>query len=222
MPLDSSNDYPDERLQPVFNAPPATLWLCAAIIAAYVGFDFASDAWQIRLLELFAFIPASFLDQFASDGEGFSAAEWLKLISYAFLHGDLLHLIVNIGMLLAFGTVVERVLGKARFLLLFFVTTAAAALAQAIGTGPEPIIVIGASGGGYGLIGASMPMLFTGGVARGRRDAMLFVVAIMGVNLLIGLTGLGNFLTGGEIAWQAHIGGFVAGLLLVHALWRRA
>ena len=220
MPLDFSSHYPPERHQPVFNAPPGTLWLCVALVVAFIAFELAPERWQFWLLDLFAFIPASFLAQFG-DGGGFALREWVPPFSYAFLHGDLLHLIVNAGMLLAFGTVVEREAGTARFLAVFFATAAIAAVIQALATGPQPILVIGASGAGYGLIGASLPYLYRGDLNRGRRDAMLFIVAIMGLNLLFGVSGLGTFITGAEIAWQAHIGGFVGGLLLIPVLRRR-
>lgn len=214
MPLDSNYGAPEAQRQPVFNAPPGTLWLCILIIAAFGLFEMVSEAWQAALADHFAFIPVTFLAQFEPDGS-FSAGEWLRLVSYLFLHGDLLHLIVNAGMLLAFGSIVERQIGTVKLLAIFFVSGALAAVGQAIASGPAPIYVIGASGAGYGLIGAGIPLLYAGGVDRGRRDAMLFVVAIMGLNLLFGLTGLGTFITGAQIAWQAHIAGFAAGMILI-------
>jgi membrane associated rhomboid family serine protease len=213
MPLDSDYQPWPEPRQPVFNAPPGTVWLCIALVAAHILFSILPAEWQYRLLQRFAFVPAAFLAQFGPRGE-LVFGEWLSLVSYAFLHGDLLHLFVNAGMLLAFGALVEREIGTPRVLLLFVLCSALGAVAQALAGGPDGTFVIGASGAGYGLIGAGVHYLYGGRVGRGRREALLFVAGIMGLNLLFGLAGLGAFFTGAEIAWQAHIGGFVAGLAL--------
>ncbi len=208
--------------QPVFNAPPGTLWLCLALLIAYGLFVLAPARWQEWAVAHLAFVPAFFLAQFSAEGPGISAAGLAPLVTYMFLHGDLLHVVVNAGMLLAFGALVERAIGTGRFLFLFFASGIAAAVVQALAVGPVLVAVVGASGGGYGMIGAGVRFLFRGGASEGRRGALVFVAAIMGLNLLFGLAGLGAFVTGAAIAWQAHIGGFVAGLVLVTLLGRRA
>src|SRR3546814_19499622 len=88
-----------------------------------------------------------------------------------------------------------------------------AALAQALAVGAAPIAVIGASGGVYGLLGAAVPFLLSGDVASGRRNALTFVGVVMGLNLLTGLAGMAILGEGAGLAWQAHHGGFFAGLL---------
>ena len=218
MAPDHSMPTGRERPQPIFNAPPGTMWITASLVVVHVVLWLVPVDWEFWVLERFAFVPSSFLQQFGSASGGFDGHEWVRLVSYAFLHGDLLHLVVNAGMLLAFGALVERAIGTIRFFVLFFACAVLAALAQAIATGAQPILVIGASGAGYGLIGAGVPYLYSGRVDRGPREAMLFVAAIMGLNLIFGLTGLGSLVTGAEIAWEAHIGGFIAGLALIFVL----
>lgn len=203
--------------QPILNAPPGTVILCAAIVVAHLIRVVLPLGLQDRLIEQFAFVPAAFMAQFGPLGQGVAASELLTLVSYAFLHGDAMHLFLNAGFLLAFGSLVERVLGTGRMLLLFFASGVAAALVQAWASGPEPIAVIGASGGVYGLLGAAVPFLFAGNLADSRRGALAFVAVLMGLNLLVGLVGI-QFLPGAAIAWEAHVGGFVAGLALVHLL----
>jgi membrane associated rhomboid family serine protease len=218
-PFDPSSAYPREHRQPIFNAPPGTVWLCVLLTTAHLVFSLVPEEWQMLLLEQFAFVPGRFQQQVE---EGWSVQEGITTVSYLFLHGDWLHLIVNAGMLLAFGSLVERAAGTFRMVSMFLLCGIAAALVQMLASGTQWIAVIGASGAGYGLIGASVPYLFASNIGRGPRQALLFIGAIMGLNLLFGLTGLGTFIAGADIAWQAHIGGFIAGLALAYLLRSRS
>jgi membrane associated rhomboid family serine protease len=145
----------------------------------------------------------------------------MTLVSYTFLHGDFMHLALNLGFLLAFGSFVERHLGLPRYLALFALTAAAGALAEYALSGGEPIALIGASGAVYGMTGAAMRFMFAGGGADRRRGALVFVGVFMGINLLLGITGLGDLLAGAAIGWKAHAGGFLAGALLSFLLGGR-
>lgn len=200
--------------QPVFNAPPGVMWTTVALVACHALFNVLPTGWRYGALEWFAFVPAYFWAQFQGAGH-LDVLSLLSLVTHAFLHADLLHLFLNGGLLLAFGTLVERVSGTGWFLLLFALAAAGGALAQAFAVGPEPVVMVGASGAVYGMIGAAIPYLFAGRVGQSRRSALAFIVVIMGLNLVFGAFGLGEFLSGGgAIAWQAHIGGFVVGLVL--------
>jgi membrane associated rhomboid family serine protease len=140
------------------------------------------------------------------------------LIGHAFLHFDWLHLILNVGFLLAFGSVVERHFGLFWFLLLFAATAAAGALLQYSVDPLSPIHMIGASGAVYGMMGGAIPALLS---SRGNwrlGNAMTFIAVMMVLNLAIGLINDDGILFGAAIAWQAHIGGFVTGLVLCY-LW---
>src|SRR5690606_16491153 len=140
--------------QPIFNAPPGTVFLCGAIVLAHLGRVLLPYSVQHALIERFAFVPAAFFAQFGPDAEGLSAGELLSLLSYAFLHGDAMHLFLNVGLLLAFGSLIERTIGCTRMLVVFFASCVIAALVQALAAGAVPVAVIGASGGVYGLLGA--------------------------------------------------------------------
>ena len=80
--------------------------------------------------------------------------------------------------------------------------------------------MIGASGGVYGLIGASVRFLFGSNVGNARRGALTFAAAVMGLNLLMALVGMGGLVAAANIAWQAHVGGFVAGVLFAQLIRR--
>lgn len=199
--------------EPLFNAPPATLWLSGSLIAGYGLFRLLpADAQEWIVLHL-AFVPLLFLEQFLPQGPGPSIARFVPLFTYTLLHADLMHLLVNIGMLMAFGSFLERLLGATHFLILFFATAAVGALTLAWWVGSQPLVAIGASGGVYGLMGASMRFLFASGVGNARRGALAFAAAILGLNLVMALLGMGGLIEAANIAWQAHVGGFFAGVV---------
>ncbi len=137
-------------------------------------------------------------------------------ISYQFLHGSLAHLAINMLALLAFGAGVERRIGGARMFAFAMICGVASVLAHlaVYPSSLEP--VIGASGAISGLFGAVLRFRLRGG-ARG----LLPLVALWIVmDVVTGESGFGG--DGVSIAWIAHIGGFVAGLLLFGPFDRRA
>ncbi len=200
--------------QPIFNAPPGALFICGALVLCHVLFVVASPAWQETALRTFAFIPARFLAHLADGGPPLSVLNFVPLVGHAFLHADVQHLLLNAGLLLAFGSAVERRLGSLAFLFVFAAAAAAGALAELTADHARLVFVIGASGGVYGMMAAAIPIMFRPGLPAGRRRVLEFVAIVMGLNLVIAVFGLGDLLAGAEIAWRAHIGGFLAGLLL--------
>ena len=156
---------------------------------------------------------------------GWLVPAWLTPLSSAFLHSGLLHLSFNMLMLLFCGRFVEQALGPQLMALLYIVGAYAAALAQFAVDSGSLIPMVGASGAISAVLGA-YALLF----ARNRVDAVgpipshivriiWLTLAWIGIQLLIGFATAGN-LQG--IAIFAHIGGFVAGLLLTRPLleWR--
>ncbi len=214
-----SEQAPDKR-QPIFNAPPATLGTCGALILCQVLYWLAAPSWQIAALAAIAYQPTAFLAQFDGTGIGPTLLDSLPLVGHAFLHADFMHLLLNAGFLLAFGSAVERCLGPRWFLVIFLAAAAGGALTETL-FDAGPILMIGASGAVYGMMGAVIPFLFRPGIAARRRRMIEFVAVIMALNLLVGAVGLGDFLAGAEIAWRAHIGGFATGIALSFILTAR-
>ena len=127
------------------------------------------------------------------------ASEPWRMITYAFVHspGSLLHIGLNMVSLFLFGPLLERSVGRGRFIALYLVSALGGAVAVLLlvpGTS-----VLGASGAIFGLLGA----FFVIQRKLGGNTVQLMVV--IGANLVIG------FLPGTNISWQAHVGGLVAG-----------
>jgi len=216
-PVDLPPQPPYRGREPMFNLPPGTLWLTVAMIAVFGLENVLEGASWTWLFNTFAFISTGFWPQGV---DAPTVQGLMTLVTYAFLHADFMHLALNLGFLLAFGSFVERHLGLVRYLLLFMLTAAAGALTEYSFAGPEPVALIGASGAVYGMTGAAMRFMFAGGGSGQRRRALVFVLVFLGLNLVFGMTGLADFLAGAAVGWKAHAGGFVVGALLSFLLGR--
>ncbi|WP_197024286.1 rhomboid family intramembrane serine protease [Nocardiopsis sp. CNT312] len=130
---------------------------------------------------------------------GVLAGEWYRLITAAFLHGGVFHLLLNGYLLYLFGTPLERWLGHGRFLALWLLGALSGSVLTVL---VEPHqFAVGASGAGFALLGAVFVL--------GRRIGA--DLRMVGVLLVINL--VATFLVP-NISWTAHIGGLVAGLVL--------
>jgi membrane associated rhomboid family serine protease len=173
---------------------------------------------------------ASFMLQIAA-GEGLivSLALWplqfnfmpWQIVTYAFLHGSLMHLVFNMYGLWLFGSEMERLLGRRNFFKLYFASVLSAAALQLLVndlTGNQ-VPTVGASGGVFGL-------LLAYGMCFPNRKLMLlfppipmpawaFVSLYAIIELMLGVTGAQM-----EVAHFAHIGGMIGGYLVIRS-WRR-
>ncbi|HET6801299.1 MAG: rhomboid family intramembrane serine protease [Betaproteobacteria bacterium] len=150
---------------------------------------------------------------------GASFAPW-QLVTYAFLHGSLLHLAFNMFALYMFGGAIERVFGTRRYLAFYFTSVVSAAITQLIvamfATSVYP--TIGASGGVFGLLlayGMYFPnnriMLLIPPIPL---PARVFVVLYAVLELFLGVTGSQE-----GVAHFAHLGGMIGGYALLR-FWR--
>ena len=227
--------------EPLFNLPAVIVALLGvlAFIHGVREWVLTQDQDSHVLID-FAFIPARYdsspvLGGVVPGGPG--AAIW-SFVTYSFLHGSWMHLGINAVWLMAFGTPVARRFGTMRFLAFWVVTAAAGAAMHLLTNAGSIAPMIGASASISGAMAASMRFAFQrggplGGMWRsGDGDAyrvpalpltgvlsdarvLLFVGVWFGINIIFGLWS--SPVLGGEdqlVAWQAHIGGFLAGLLL--------
>jgi membrane associated rhomboid family serine protease len=203
--------------QPIFRAPAVVLVLIALLVAAHGARTLLLDpAASSDLIVTYAFIPA----RYALPGSFWDQA--IPFVSYMALHGDWAHVTINCLWLLAFGPIVVRRFGTPLFLLFSLLCGVAAALTHlALNWGGiDP--VVGASGAISGLMAAGLrllpgrfPWAIPGGLAPiFSRQILTFSIAWAVLNVVVGLIGGGFLGSEGAIAWQAHLGGYLAGLLL--------
>ena len=132
----------------------------------------------------------------------------------SFLHGGAFHLIINMVMLAAFGAGAERVLGPRRTLGLFLVCGVVGAFAHLAIYPSLAAPVVGASGAISGLFGAVLRLMASRPRSRGGIRLLPVALIWIGFAVLVGFAGAPGA-KGVQIAWAAHVGGFMAGLALL-------
>ena len=180
------------------------------------------------LLAEYALVPRRFDDPQWAIRYGMDPNDYLPLLSMAFLHGGWFHLIFNMWTLWLFGRAVEARMGALRFGLLYLVCALLASGAHLAAHGDSTVPTLGASGAIAGVLGAHatlyprsqvviivpiwiVPFFF-------RVSALLFVGIWFALQVVQGTTAMLSPAVGGGIAWWAHIGGFLAGLVFIQVL----
>jgi membrane associated rhomboid family serine protease len=231
---DQSTARSPER-QPIFNLPPAVAAVAGLVVAIEAIESFVlNDSARNDLILWLAFIPYRLIDIAAAPG-GFWPIIWTSL-THAFLHAGWEHVLFNTVWFVIFATPLTRRYGSVKMIALFLIGALAGAAAFAATTLPGFAILIGASGGVAGLTGAAIRFMFqpvqvavhpeTGErIVLGRRlatiaevfrhpTARVFAIVWIVLNGIVPLLPV-LFDMQVEIAWQAHLGGFLAGFLLV-------
>ncbi|MEN8723229.1 MAG: rhomboid family intramembrane serine protease [Alphaproteobacteria bacterium] len=234
-----TDQVPPNR-QPILNAPSVVVNAIIALALVHVARLAMPVDSERSLLAWGAFIPARYGR--AADGvlysfPGAPLTDLTSIFTYGLLHGDALHLIMNSIWLLAFGTPVARRLPALRFLLFCFVCSVAGALFYLLLNQGSLIPMIGASAGISGLMGA-VGRIITAPVVLGQVDGrpavyrqrlaglgdrrlLVFAGIWIGFSILVGATDISfGGAAARSIAWEAHLGGFFAGLLLFGAFER--
>src|SRR5690606_20997568 len=218
--------------EPVFNLSPVVLGLigvCAVVhlIRAYLLSPVQDSALLLRL----AFIPARYSAEYTTD-----IYSLVSPVTYSFLHGNFAHLAINMVWLAAFGSPLANRIGALRFMVFWVVTVLASVALYYLLHRDAPVPLVGASGAISGMMGAAArfafridrsqargaftgPLLAIPAVLRSR-TAVVFLVVWMVINLAAGL-GFGDPEGNAQIAWEAHIGGFLAGFFGIVFLDRR-
>lgn len=210
--------------EPIFNIPPVISVLLVFCCLAYIiPSYFFSQAALEHFLAVFSFVPILFL-------HNHDVLTQLSAVSYSFLHGNLLHLVMNMLWLIVFGAPLANRLGAAFFIIFWLFTAFAAAIVYcALNSGSEAML-IGASGAISGMMGASARYNFQaigGSYARGTilsvKEALSSRAVVIALGCFIALNLLTAFDQGqmnfadesANIAWQAHLGGLLAGFLTI-------
>lgn len=195
------------KSEPILNMPPVVKWLCGTLILIHLALEFGPPEWRGLAVEHLAFIPARY-----TGGLEMGYGGWLGPFTHVLLHGGWLHLAMNIGMLMAFGSGLEKSIGSKKMLLLFVATSLLGVLTHFCIVPRDATALIGASGGISGLFGAILVMAQEQGQMGkgGMRGLIPFVLVWIGISLFFGMFGMPGETS--AIAWTVHIGGFIAGL----------
>lgn len=212
--------------EPVFNiaAVVVALILTCGVVHALRVYAL-SPQQDFELLVRTAFIPIRYSGDFDIDIYAFTSP-----LTYSLLHGDAVHLTINMIWLAAFGSPLANRLGALKFLFFWAITSLGAVLLHYLVHMDGQSMVIGASGTVSGMMAAAARFgfavdrrrrkpAFTGRILSfqnvlRRRNVVVFLTVWFIVNLIAGL----GFLIPGEsrsIAWEAHIGGFLAGFIAI-------
>jgi membrane associated rhomboid family serine protease len=210
MPFDTSDRRGPGRGtgERAINLPPAILWLIGLNVAVQVVRSLLLNEETDNVVILtFGLVPAAY-----TGGGADLLAQIAAPVTYQFLHGGWVHLAINMVTLAAFGAPVERLLGVRRFVLFYLSAGIVAGFVQVLlyPTSVDP--VIGASGAISGVFGAVlMLMRYVGNLPSLLPVAGIWIALNVFFGLFGGMPGAG----GEQIAWAAHVGGFVYGLLAI-------
>lgn len=195
--------------EPILNLPRLVKIMIVILTLIHLALQFLPPGTERLVYFYLAFIPGMYQTPF-----DFPLQVLITPLTHALLHGGWLHLLINIGMLVAFGSAIEKHIGAKRFLLLFVLASFFGALTHLAFLWGSASPLIGASGGISGLFGGLLRLLQDRGhMNPGWRALMPITLLWVGISILYAMVASAPG-DAGEIAWTAHIGGFLSGLLL--------
>jgi len=215
---------PKPASAPMFNLPTVVWAIVALIIAIHAGLELGGPKWQAWAVYDFAFIPARFGPAPFPQATG---AAWWSMLTYGLLHANWTHVLLNSLWLVVFSKPVQAFMGNVRYLLILAIGIIAGALASLALHWGQDLILVGISGGVSALLAAAIPLMY----GRGRplrpieiftnRSALIFTLMWLALTVVSAST---QYLSNGAlsqdnaVAWEAHLGGFAAGLAAFYVL----
>lgn len=216
---------------------PYLTWLLVALNVVIFFFEVTGGMFETRtglrgFLAGWTLVPAELTQgrDFAINGPTLQPM-WLTIFTAMFLHGGWMHLIGNMVFLIIFGNNIEEALGRAKYLLFYLISGVAAAATQIIASPTEATPMLGASGAVAGVLGAYFVLY-----PKARVNTLVFLgffitTIRVPAYLLLGFWIISQFFSqwtqsmktmpgepSGGVAYFAHIGGFIAGMLLIRLM----
>jgi len=204
--------------QPSYSTPVVTAGLIVVNVLVFLHQVSLDDFSLNHFIRSYGIVPARF--------------EFPTLVTSMFLHGGWLHLIGNMWFLWIYGDNVEDILGGLRYLAFYLLCGVAAGLTHVLTNASSPVPTIGASGAVAGVMGAYMvkfphsrivtliPIFFL--LTTVEMPAVLILVYWFLIQIFSGMAAAGQMAsTQGGVAWFAHVGGFVAGMVLISLMRTR-
>jgi len=185
--------------------------ICVAVEAALQGADYG--LWGSPRWRGLAYQYGGFWRGLLGNWQpNYAAQPAVMFASYGFLHGGLIHLLVNMITLISLGRLVIERVGQGRFVVIYALSLLGGAVGfAALSEAVQPMV--GASGALFGLAGVLTGWEYTARrLARAGMGPVLRVIC-----LLVGLNLVMYWAMGGNLAWETHLGGFLAGWV---AGWR--
>ncbi len=209
--------------------PPYVNYLIIGVNGLVFLWELSMGPYLQSVVQVLGFVPARFLDLL---GQGAWSAAFLPMFTALFLHGGWLHILGNMWFLYVFGDNVEDILGHGRYLLFYLACGVGANLIFLSFSPSNTLPLIGASGAIAGVMGAYFYLF------PGARILTLFLIIFIPIFLelpayfFLGLWFVMQFLYGtfslhtvghvrtgaGGVAWWAHVGGFLVGIMLLYLL----
>jgi membrane associated rhomboid family serine protease len=210
--------------QPSYSKPLVTVAIIVLNVLAFL-YEFSLDSYELNFfIAHYGFVPARF--------------QWMDVLTSIFLHGGWMHLIGNMWFLWIYGDNIEDILGHSQYLLFYLLCGVAATMAHAFFNLDSRVPTVGASGAIAGVMGAYVVkfphsrittlvpvfVFFT----TMEIPAYLILLYWFIIQFFSGVGSVGHsHLSQGGVAWFAHVGGFLAGIVLILVMrtrdryWRR-
>ncbi len=195
--------------QPLINLPPLTKVTMGIFLMVHLVITYALPQTMMEWVYVhLGFVPGRFTGTMP-----FEPLALVTPVTHMFIHGSWLHLIMNSVMMAAFGSGIERWIGT-RKMGIFFILCGLCGVAFHFALNiNSPYPVIGASGALSGLFAAAIIMLNRGrGEMGGRFGILPFIILWIGITVGFGMLGSPD---GNDIAWAAHLGGFLGGFAIM-------
>ena len=206
--------FPLRDSNPSYTKPVVTVTIIVVNILVFL-FQFSLDKFTRNdFVHAFGFVPDRF--------------QWVDIFTSMFMHGGWMHVIANMMFLWVFGDNIEDILGKMKYLLFYLACGVAAALSHYLMNPDSRIPMIGASGAVAGVMGAYMVKF-----PRSKIVMLVFILVFFTtfempalwalaywfvLQFFSGVGSLGSAADRGGTAYVAHVGGFLAGILLIYAM----
>lgn len=205
-----------------FPPPPPIIWAMTLVFLAFESAFQMGDAGVLLPPDtrIETYYLGGFWDLYFEElrqGRPVPGEFWASFVTHAFLHGSMVHLVMNGVVFLSLGGLLANLLGAWRFLVLFGVTAAAGALVFAVITDTNGPLV-GASGAVFGFFGILKRWEWRHIRLHGAPQQRFWgtIAGLVAINVALFFF----FPGGGQLAWEAHLGGFVAGFLMGDLLGR--
>jgi membrane associated rhomboid family serine protease len=212
---------PLKDMTPRRSIPVVTILLIAVNIAVFIYQILLPPKALETFINTYALVPWKM--HLALEGHRYSLLQaFLPLITSMFLHGGFLHIIGNMWFLWIFGGNVEDRIGSFTYLPFYFICGIASGLSQAMFSWGSHVPSLGASGAISGVLGAYLVFFPTSRILTLVPLFIIFFLARIPAFVFIGLWFIVQFLSGvsslastssGGVAWWAHVGGFLVGVV---------